>query len=214
MKFLAWLELLRRWGVPFLGFLLVALTARFAENRGDPAWKRGVQAFIIYGVTVSLLVCIAGREAWPISDWRLFVSPPTLPTSQLTIIGVDRKGTQHSIDRRVWEPLDAATLDGWFVRSCSGMSLNARNIAGRYLLDMANKGRVRALAGERPGTDSRWFGSLTVPPLVTYAHLWSTAAATPSEPFVQLRFFKDTWQPADRQLNANSFTRQLIFEYP
>lgn len=197
-----------------LGFLATALAVRYCERYEASTWKSSIQIFLLYTLTISGLTGFTQREAWPISNWKVFGDPYIPPVQELVILAVDSHGREHLIDRRAWEPFDSLQLHAWLRIHIPRLAPALRHTVCQYLLHLVNMARARAVASQRPGTDGRFLGPLAAPRLITYAPLWSAPAMVPSAPFERLRFYEDTWHTETRRLAPHHLQRRLILEYP
>jgi hypothetical protein len=88
----------------------------------------------------------------------------------------------------------------------------AQDQVAAHLLEKAERARRKAAAGDGAGYLDRFLGPLAAPEFDLHPRLWSSPARVPSQPFVALRIYRDTWNQEERRRDPTRGTRRLIYE--
>jgi hypothetical protein len=202
----------------FLGFaLLTGLMALRLRRSGEGEARRLRSVLILYVVAVTGLAAVSQRELWPFSSWRLMaVEAPNVigeDTERVRLALRTAAGREYAVDHRAVEPLDFGELRGWF-RQLAGVASPAElEPLGRFLLARANASRLQVLEGGTPGTFDRVLGPLTAPKHTVYPSVWRSAAAVPTEPFVELLVYREAWSVEGRGGGGAAVTLEPLYRY-
>ena len=195
----------------FLGLVVAALRARGLDD--SPRQRARIQQLLAYTTVVSLLAGVAHVELWPFSRWNIFSERLEQPVRQVLVRGVDATGAEHAIDHRAFEPFGSVDLFTWVENSLGKLPVEQQREAGRYLLELVNRARARAVAGERVGSFERYFGRFKAPTHVLYLPIWNDRSRVPGAPFVGLRIYLERWNVFTRQRDPAQFERTLLFDW-
>lgn len=198
----------------FLGFLSLVLAAFFATAQGGEARRRRyVNRLLAYTMLFSLVAGVSHTELWPFPRWNIFSEKLEQPVHQIRVFAVDASGREHEVDHRAFEPFTSIDLYTWFDLHLAQLTPEQKDEVGRYLLELLNSARRRALAGERVGTFDRYFGPLAAPVHLIYAPIWDDPARVPAVPFAGLRIYVERWNVWEREREPGNTTRTLLYEY-
>lgn len=199
----------------FVGFLLAALLVAVSERAGTDVGRRrrAVSAFLLYGLGASFGAGLTQNDAWPFSKWPMAggLADPTATNTR--IVAVDAEGTERAIDYRAWQPLGFDELNPWIHRTYPRLPRPAQDRVAAYLLDLAERSRLRARSGEGVGYFDRFLGPLTAPYFDLHPKIWSGPAGAPPRPFVRLRVYRESWNQEERRRDPGRIERVLLHEY-
>ena len=199
----------------FLGFvacgLVVSAGGRFL--RGE-ARRPLINVFLVYVVIVSFAAGLTQHNLWPFSSWPVLAMPqPSTNSPTPRFMGADLAGNEYDIDYRAWRPLSLEELISWLKLNFFQLDPAARDRAGSYLLDCANRAREQALSPAGLAYPNRWLGPLTAPTHMLHPAIWSHAENVPRNSFTQLRIYEESWDTEARRRDPAKFRRVLTYEY-
>jgi hypothetical protein len=197
--------------VAFAGFVvggLVLLRPRHAAAE-DARGRRRVSAFILYVLGASFTAGLSQRDLWPFAHWPIvaLIARPLLEIPEIR--AVDAQGREHAVDYRALQPLALDDLAPWLYVHFPNLRPPLRERAASHLLGMIEDARQRGRRGERVGRFERVLGPFTAPYFLLHPKAWTSAEATPPEPFRRLRFYRLIWVK-----NEGITGRELDYEYP
>jgi hypothetical protein len=191
----------------FAAFVALALFAA----AGDATRRRSRASLLLgFAAMVTFAAGLGQRDAWPFSAWPLAASAPGRSVTYSTIVAVDAGGAEHAIDYRAWQPLGFDELLSWIQLELPKLPRPEQDEAARYLLDLAEAARARAVAEGRVGYFDRFLGPLTAPDFLLHPRLWLPA---PAERFVGLRVYSETLVLDAPAHGGGVSTRVLDYEY-
>jgi len=188
----------------FAAFVLLGLLAR----RG-PRWT---QAFLLCAVLVSSAPGLLQLDAWPFAAWPLVAGTAPARARFPRLVAVDATGAEHEIDYRAWQPLSVDELYAWLDLRFPTLPPGDRHEAAAWLLRRAEAGRGAARTGATIGTGN-WLGPLAAPSFQLHPALWRTPEDAPSQPFVGLRLYRESWTVGERLRTDAAPERRLRFEH-
>jgi hypothetical protein len=201
----------------FLAFVLSGLAVA-ASSRFRPGWnsRRSINVFLFVSLLVSFAAGLTQHNMWPFSSWPVLAMPMPaftrdLPT--LRIVAVDAMGNEYDIDYRAWKPLALEELTSWMKSNFFQLDPIARDRAGSYLLDCANRAREQGLSPAGLAYPNRWLGPLTAPTHLLHPAIWSRSESVPRNSFIGLRIYKESWDLEERLHDPTRVTRELAYEY-
>lgn len=200
----------------FIGFLLAILLVAVAERTEVDAARRRlfVSALLIYSLGASFGAGLMQKDAWPFSKWPMAGGLADRAAANTRIVAVDADGIEQAIDYRAWQPLKFDELNPWMHRTFPRLPAATQDRVAAYLLDLAERSRLRARAGHGVGYFDRFLGSLTAPYFDLHPKIWSGPAGAPPAPLVRLRVYRESWNQEDRRLSSTSVQRILVHESP
>ena len=165
-------------------------------------------------MAVSLAVGFTQVEAWPFTNWALVhgLAPPRM--SSWEIEGLDATGRAWPVDARVLQPMAPEEFGSWMFSRLPRLSDDARARLGRFLLERAEAGRARLVAGEPVGGNERVLGPLAAPFHFQQKPVWHGPADVPAAPFVAVRVQVLEWDVEARRRDESQVTRREILRYP
>lgn len=197
------------------GFLLLGLLVVGAERSGKADRRlRLTNLLLIYAVAISFTAGLSQRDLWPFSAWSMMADVRSPILGHARAMGVDADGREHSIDYRVWQPLQWEELIAWLGIELPELSPAEKDSALSYLLAQANAGRLQALQGKRPGYLHRFLGPLEAPEHMLHPKIWSRPDQVPSQPFISLRVVWESWNADSGRREPGQVRRRLIHEFP
>jgi len=199
-------------GLCFLGFLLAALLAWLSERGVVGPRRRFVNAFLVYAVAASFGAGLSQRDAWPFAKWPMAGGRAEAEADTIRIVGVDAAGSEHAVDYRAWQPMAYEELVPWMHRTFPRLTPAAQHEVAAHLLARAETARRKAAAGGGPGYLDRFLGPLAAPEFDLHPRLWSGPARVPSQPFVRVRVYRETWNQEERRLDPGRARRLLLYE--
>ena len=182
-----------------------------ALRRAD---RRSVDQLLAYVMAVSLAVGITQVEAWPFTNWALVHSLAPARMSSWEIEGVDATGRAWPVDARVLQPMAPEEFGSWMFKHLEHLSDEARARLGRFLLERAEAGRGRLVAGEAVGANETILGPLAAPFHFQQKPAWRGPADVPSTPFVAVRVRVLEWDVEARRRDESQVTRRELLRYP
>lgn len=199
-------------GLPILGFAVLGLVAGLAR-RGAVDNRRWVNIFIVYTVVLGFGAGLSQREIWPFSAWPLVAGKVPDPVTHPRFLAVDGEGREHEIDYRAWGPIEFDEFVGWEEKNFSRLDRASQDRVGSYLLGIIERNRRRWAAGEPEPYFDRYLGPLSAPFFLGHPERWIAGVQVPQEPFVALRFYRESWSVEERRRDPAKVTRRLAYEY-
>lgn len=200
----------------FLVFVIAGLRVALAGGLGCSKARRRTNVLLWAVLAISLGAGLTQHNLWPFSSWPVLAyavptgaNYPPLPR----LVGVDAAGGEYDIDYRAWRPVALEELESWIRLNFARLDPAARDRAGAYLLDRANRAREEALGPSGLPYPNRWFGPLTAPTHMLHPAIWSRREDVPRHPFVELRIYGETWNLEERRRDPQKVTRVLLFDY-
>jgi hypothetical protein len=169
---------------------------------------------IAYVLVVSVAVGFTQIESWPFTNWALVHSLAPARMSSWEIEGVDASGRAWLVDARVLQPLAPEEFGSWMFARLPGMTDDARARLGRFLLERAEAGRQRLVAGRAVGGNERILGPLAAPFHFQQKPVWHGAADVPGGPFVAVRVRVLEWDVEARRRDETQVARRELLRYP
>lgn len=202
--------------VVFAGFVIGALLLCGHRPPGLATWQRKtrVSLFMIYTLGASFGAGLAQHDIWPFVAWPLVAARLPASVSEPRIVAVDASGGEHDIDSRAWWPLSFDELIGWMNQDFTSLPRVAQDRVARWLVAKADSARVAARRGEAVGHYGRFLGPFAAPLFLLHPRIWSDTTRVPSEPFVGLRFYQESWSLETHARGSTAVRRRLIYGYP
>lgn len=199
-----------------LGFVALALAVALAWRAAHPpeVRRRRVRAFLLYAVAASFGAGLTQHDAWPFAKWPMAGGRADAEAQTTRLRVVDDAGSEHDIDYRAFQPIEADQLIPWAHRTLPRLLAAEQDRAAAHLLALAEASRARTRAGGRPGTLGRWLGPFAAPCFDLHPRLWRRAEDAPARPFVKLRVYRERWNQEERRRDPTRVQRTLLFEYP
>jgi hypothetical protein len=199
-----------------LGFLafVTAGVRLWKTGLSAEAYRRRVNVFLAVILMVSFAAGLGQRDLWPFSSWPLVAGTLDDEITQPRMVAVDADGAEHDVDVRAWQPLSFDELMSWMDLVFPTLDADARSRAAAHLVGLAERARLRAVAGEPIGSWSRYLGPLTAPTFILHPYRWSDRSKIPARELTGLRFYHETWSLSARARGAHTLRRQLVFRYP
>ncbi|HET7295483.1 MAG TPA: hypothetical protein VFM88_23915 [Vicinamibacteria bacterium] len=194
--------------------LFVTLGLLAARAAGRPDHRRRVDLLIAYVLAVTGVVGLVQQESWPFTQWALVhhLSPKRIVSLELEAI--DERGTSCVVDLRVLQPLAPEEFATWLKANLPRLGPRERERLGQFLLQRAEQGRQRYLAGGE-AAPNRWIlGPLAAPYHFHDARTWRSRADVPPTPFRRLRAWFLEWDVEQRLADPKRVDRRLLFEVP
>jgi len=176
--------------------------------------RRSVDRLIAYAMAVSLAVGFTQVEAWPFTNWALVHGLAPARMSSWEIEGLDATGRAWPVDARVLQPMAPEEFGSWMFSRLPRLSHDARARLGRFLLERAEAGRARLVAGEPVGGNERVLGPLAAPFHFQQKPVWHGPADVPAAPFVAVRVQVLEWDVEARRRDESQVTRRELLRYP
>jgi hypothetical protein len=178
--------------MPALVFItFIALTLRVRP--GDtPATSLTLRLLIIYVVAISMVAGILGTDLWPFAAWRYVAYSIGDSGDVLRTVIVDRRGEEHPLDERAFEPLEPPELAGYVAAAIGRMPVAQRDELLEFLLRRAQEGLARARAGRPVGRFARLLGAAAAPVFQNVASPWDDRTHLPDE-VTGLRVYREHW---------------------
>lgn len=176
--------------------------------------RRSVDRLIAYAMAVSLAVGFTQVEAWPFTNWALVHGLAPARMSSWEIEGLDATGRAWPVDARVLQPMAPEEFGSWMFSRLPRLSDDARARLGRFLLERAEAGRARLVAGEPVGGNERVLGPLAAPFHFQQKPVWHGPADVPAAPFVAVRVQVLEWDVEARRRDESQVTRRELLRYP
>lgn len=204
--------------IGFIGFITLGLVLTASERfLSEPARRKLTNRFLAFSLLVSFAAGLTHRNMWPFSSWPVLAMPMPAATRDLPtprMIGVDARGDEYDIDYRTWQPLSLEELHSWLNLNFFRLDPAAQDRVGTYFLDCANRAREQALSPSGLPYPNRWLGPLTAPTHILHPAIWSDQKRVPSQRFVQLRIYEESWDLEARLLDPSKVTRALAYQFP
>jgi hypothetical protein len=192
-------------------FLLFLATGLFILLRRDPSQRRRhINLFLVYVLAVNFAVGIFQRDAWPFSPYPLMRGAwnAAWVYDKLTVAGVDASGAEWDVDPLSWSPVFPLVMQEWFKTIFPELSPGRQREAARFLLERAERARATRARGARLGNE-RFLGALAAPDWWLYRRVTSVSP----RPFVAIRFYRESWRPAEKLRDPSKSQRKLLAEY-
>lgn len=202
---------LARLGV-FAVFVALGLIAARRARRQDG--QRSIDLLIVYVLAVSCLVGVTQVESWPFTNWALVHHGAPRRIVSLELEGLDASGRGWVIDLRVLQPLSPEEFATWLKANLPSLLPRERARLGRFLLQRAEEGRLRLVAGRSPAPNQWLLGPLDAPYHFHDAKTWTSPAQVPPTPFAGLRAWFWDWDVEERFRDPSRVERRLLFQYP
>jgi hypothetical protein len=188
--------------------LFVALGAHVTVAGQGAGRRRAVNLFIAYAVTVSSLVAVTQKDAWPFSTYKLIQGlwGADRIYKQIVILGVDGDGREWPVDPMAWSPTFPLVVQEWLSRTYPRTTPAQQLHVARFLLERAEEARHLRARGARFGHE-RLLGPFTAPDWWRYRPVADVATG----PFVGLRAYEVDTQVGDVPSWA---ARRLVLDYP
>ncbi len=197
----------------YAGFVVLGLLFAGAPGvRERERSRRRISVFIGFALLASFAPGLRQRSLWPFSTWHLIAMQMQPVLTYPRVIVVDSLGTEYDVDYRAFEPLVFMEIRHWLWSDMPRLPPDQQRVAARYLLDLANASRQRALAGRRVGTRDRWLGPLAAPGFLLHPGTWSDPARIPARPFVALRVYTYMWHLEARARGDMRMQRRLLYD--
>jgi len=203
----------------FLAFIVLGW--RTVRPRREDLQRARVNELVIFTVLAMASAALLQRHFWPFASWRMtpFMAPTRVGTQadnaqNLRLVGVTADGREYRIDHRAWEPVTEAELIGWLFADFPQLDAEHQDRVAAWMLGQADRARAAVRAGEAPGSFGRVFGPLAAPSHFLYARLWRSAADVPAEPFVRIRWYRESYDVMGLWRGADSVALHLEFAYP
>ena len=192
--------------------LFVALGVMAARRARGPGSRPAADCLIGYVLAVSCLVGVTQVESWPFTNWALVHHGSPRRIVSLELEGLDAGGRGWVIDLRVLQPLAPEEFATWLKANLPALTPPERERLARFLLERAEQGRRRLLAGRSPAPNQALLGPLDAPYHFHDAKTWTSAAQVPATPFVGLRAWFWDWDVEERFADPTRVERRLLFE--
>jgi hypothetical protein len=205
-------ETLRVFG--FLGFVAFGLLAAWLERTAPGRSARtALNAFLLYTLAVSFGVGFRQFEMWPFSTWPLVAGIHGPVADNGRIVAVDRAGVEHDVDYRAWQPFVVEELQAWADSRLMRLAPADRATAAAFMVELAERGRQAARAGQAVGYFDRLWGPFTAPYFLLHPKRWTSPETAPREPLVGVRVYRESWNLDARRSSPSAVRRSLVFEY-
>jgi hypothetical protein len=112
------------------------------------------------------------------------------------------------------QPLSPEEFATWLKANLPSLLPAERTRLARFLLQRAEEGRLRLVAGRSPAPNQSVLGPLDAPYHFHDAKTWTSTAQVPPTPFVGLRAWFWGWDVEERFADGSRVERGLLFEYP
>jgi hypothetical protein len=202
--------------VIFAGFVIGALVLcghrRLSLATGQR--KTRVSLFLIYTLGASFGAGLAQHDIWPFVAWPLVAARLPAVVSEPRIVAVDASGSEHDIDYRAWWPLSFDELTGWMNQDFTGLPPATQDRVARWLVAKADSARIVARRGEAVGHYGRFLGPFAAPLFLLHPKIWSDSTHVPSEQFVGLRFYQESWNLETHAAGSTAVRRRLVYQFP
>ena len=196
----------------FALFVTLGLLAARATGRIDH--RRRIDVLLAYVLVVSGVVGLIQQESWPFTQWALVNHISSKRVASLELEAIDERGTSCVVDLRVLQPLSPEEFATWLKANLPRLGPVERERLGQFLLQRAEMGRLRHLAGGE-AAPNRWIlGPLTAPYHFHDARTWRSRADVPPTPFRGLRAWFLEWDVDERFTDPGRVDRRLLFEVP
>jgi hypothetical protein len=196
----------------FALFLALGLMAARAATPAER--RRRADALIAYVLGITALVGLVQQESWPFTNWALVSYPPSRRMSSLEVQAADAAGRTSVVDLRVLQPVPPEDFAVWLKARLPHLDAAARASLGRFLLERAEGGRRRLLAGERVAPNQWILGRADAPYHFHDAKTWVDATQVTADPFTRVRAYFLEWDVEERLADDRRVERRLLFEYP
>ena len=185
----------------------VALGVRvLVVGRGDRR-HRAVNLLIAYAVTLSTVVAVSQKDAWPFSTYRLIQGlwGADRIYKQIAVVALDEAGREWAVNPAAWAPTFPLVVQEWLGRAYPKLTAAQQSRVAKFLLERAEETRRRWIRGERVG-NGRILGPLTASDWWRYRPV----AEAPPGPFVGLRAYE-----VDARIGKAPRweTRRLVLDY-
>ncbi len=200
--------------IGFATYLAIGLFTVWRVRGGAANGRAAVNLFLIYTLAVSFGAGLLQRELWPFSTWPLIAAIHGPVAHKTRLVAVDAGGHERTVDFRAWQPFVYEELLAWVDKQLPLLSPPEQDEAGAYLVQLAERGREAARAGQPIGTFDRRLGSFRLPYFLLHPRAWTSPADAPADAFVGVRFYHETWNLEERRLDPGAFQRTLVYEYP
>ncbi|SRR5581483_240283 len=194
----------------FAVFVCLAIVAQIRRD------TKSASLFIAFVLLVSFAAGISRRESWPFATWALVSGRGLEHVVNYDFEVSDASGRWQRLDPRVWQPAsDNEVLDGWLAWHLDDLRSDPSKRAEffRFVLDRAEKARLRVRRGEEAGVNGWLLRWMAAPYAFQRRALWTSPQNVPSASFTAVRLIRETWQVEARYRNEAAIQREVIGEY-
>ena len=198
----------------FAGYVSIGLLSAWrGQISPDGGGRRVVTIFLLYTLVASCGAGLLQRDLWPFSNWPLVAGIQPLTVQHARLVAVDRRGREHNVDYRAWEPFPSDELIAWANRRFLELSPADRDRAADFLVERIERARLSAREGRRVGYFDRVWGPFAAPYFLLHPDWWSSPTRTPPDPLVGIRLYHETWQVDQRRSDPSAVQRSLVYGY-
>jgi hypothetical protein len=191
--------------------IFIALGLRIAWVVEERRRRSAINQLVVYVIAAYLAVTLAQVDAWPFSSYALMTVDRNDHSERMHAIAfraVDVNGGEWPVDAQAWSPLSQHALMGWFsAPSTRAVPGREREDALRFLLLRAERARASRARGRRFIGNACLLGPLAAPDI--YA---DGGPRTSDQPYVSIRVYRESWNPADVIQGRQTTSRDLLAE--